>query len=70
MNTVTLSVKNKEKFSFVLELLRQLKIAEVKNTNGVRKSNHKYDFFKSAGLWKDRNITAEQLREEAWQRKR
>jgi len=28
----------------------------------------KEDFFSSAGLWKDRDITQEQLREQAWRK--
>ena len=30
--------------------------------------NEEHDFFKSAGMWKDRNITQESLRKKAWKR--
>ena len=32
------------------------------------KGNEKHDFFASAGMWKDKNIDAKELRAKAWNR--
>jgi len=36
---------------------------------GGQKLDEKYDFFSSAGMWKDREIDAKQLRKQAWKRR-
>ncbi len=66
MNTITLAIKDKEKFLPLLKVLQELDIVEIHPLTEQKGKNHKHDFFKSAGLWKDRSITVEQLREEAW----
>ena len=40
---------------------------KIVNTEEKKEEQNKtYDFFTSAGLWKDRKIDAEKLRNEAW----
>ncbi|MCG8310707.1 MAG: hypothetical protein MI975_25180 [Cytophagales bacterium] len=49
--------------------MKQLDFVEVEKTSFKRKSTtRKYDFFASAGLWKNRNINADELRKNAWKR--
>ncbi len=66
MKKITLTIKDDKKINFLMELLKQFDFIEIQSTG--QKLNDNYDFFSSAGLWKDRNINAEQLRNQAWQR--
>jgi len=66
MKKITLTIKDDKKINFLLELLKQFDFIEIQNSG--QKLNDNYDLFASAGLWKDRNINAEQLRNQAWQR--
>ncbi|MFM8914538.1 MAG: hypothetical protein ACKOE6_16705 [Flammeovirgaceae bacterium] len=66
MEKIVLTIKDGKRKNFLLELLRQFDFIEVqKATEGKR---DRYDFFASAGLWKGRDINADQLRERAWKR--
>lgn len=66
MQKITLTVKDDSKINFFLELIKQFDFVEVQRT-AKRKADN-YDFFASAGLWKDRNIESNQLRAQAWKR--
>jgi hypothetical protein len=66
MEKITLTIKDLKKKNFFLELLKQFDFIEVQTTK-EKKADH-YDFFASAGLWKDRDIDANQLRKQAWKR--
>jgi hypothetical protein len=67
MEKITLTIKDDRKKGFFLELLKQLDFIEVQTVK--EEKTKKYDFFASAGLWKGRDINANQLREQAWKRK-
>lgn len=66
MQKITLTVKDDKKINFLMELLKQFDFIEIQKSG--KKNNDDYDFFASAGLWKNREIDAEQLRSQAWQR--
>jgi len=66
MQRITLTIKDDKKVGFLLELLKQFEFIEVQKTS--KKKNSKYNFFASAGLWKDRDIDSKQLRKDAWTR--
>jgi hypothetical protein len=66
MQKITLTVKDDKKINFLMELLKQFDFIEIQKSG--EKNNDDYDFFASAGLWKNREIDAEQLRSQAWQR--
>lgn len=68
MRKITLTIKDEKKISFLLELLKQFDFIEIQEM-GEKKGNN-YDLFSSAGLWKNRDINAEQLRSQAWKRNR
>jgi hypothetical protein len=68
MEKIILTIKDDKKKSFFLELLKQFDFIEVQKA--AEKKTDEYDFFASAGLWKNREITANQLREQAWKRSR
>jgi hypothetical protein len=64
MEKITLIIKDLKKKNFFLELLQQFDFIEVQTTK-EKKTDH-YDFFASAGFWKDRDIDANKLRGQAW----
>jgi hypothetical protein len=69
MEKIVLKIKDTSKLSFFLKLLNQLDFVEVDQTSIKKKSTTKnYDFFASAGLSKNRDINADELRKNAWKR--
>jgi len=68
MKKITLTIKDEKKVNFLMELLKQFDFIEIQETE--EKMNNNYDFFSSAGLWKNRDINTEQLRSQAWKRTR
>jgi len=68
MEQLIIQVKNKEKAKMLAEVLSALdfvssvKIVKEKPATDERTE----DFFSLAGLWENRNITAESIRQEAW----
>ncbi len=69
METLTIKVKNKERLLFLYEVLRYYDFVELPDLDIIEKKENKHDFFASAGIWKDRDITQEKLRKRAWNRK-
>jgi hypothetical protein len=71
MQRITLKVKE-DKLNFFMELIKQLDFIEIQKVvkKDTKKNAGEYDFFDSAGLWKDRDIDAQQLRDQAWKRSR
>jgi len=67
MEKLTLNIKDKSRMHFLMELLGQFDFIEIEK-KAPQRSSAAYDFFASSGLWKDRDIDAEQLREAAWKR--
>jgi len=67
MQKITLTIKDEKKINFLIELLKQFDFIEINITE--HKQDENYNFFASAGMWKNREIDAEQLRRKAWQRK-
>lgn len=69
MEKLTLTIKDDSKLIHVLNFLRQLDFVEVERAvPKPKKQAKKHDIFASAGMWKNREIDANQLREEAWNR--
>lgn len=68
MEQLTIHIKDASKRTFLLELLRQFEFVElqIKAQQPIVKKAESYDFFASAGLFKKRNIDAQQLRKQAW----
>lgn len=64
MKKILLTLHDDTKAAFILELLNQFDFVDVQKTEDVKIDS--YDFFVSAGLWKNRNISADQLRRDAW----
>jgi hypothetical protein len=72
---ITINIKNKKALS-ILKSLEDINFIEVKNQDDLVidrekevSSRNKNDFFQLHGLWKDRDINADTIREKAWKRK-
>ncbi len=69
MEKLILKIKDNSKLDFFLKLLKQLDFVEVEQSSFKKKPTTKnYDFFASAGLWKNKDINADELRKNAWKR--
>lgn len=68
METLIIKVKNKERLMFIYEMLRYYDFVELPELQDVTESKEHYNFFQSAGIWKNRDISQETLREKAWKR--
>jgi len=69
--TITLNIQNEQLFDKILWLLSRFKndgleiITDIqKNKSTPTESKNKFSEF--AGIWKDRDITQESIREQAW----
>jgi DNA polymerase IIIc chi subunit len=69
MEKLILNIKDSSKLSFFMQLIKQLDFVEVEEKK-KKKVDTKYDFFKSAGLWVNRDIDAKELRKRAWNREK
>lgn len=69
-NSLIIRIKDKSKMTFLIQLLEQLGFDDIDIKSGSKKTTVKHDFFKSAGIWKDKAINAQELRKLAWNRKR
>ncbi len=67
MEQLVLNIKDSSKLSFLMQLIKQLDFVEVAKVK-KKKTATKYDFFSSAGLWADREVNAQELRKQAWNR--
>jgi hypothetical protein len=75
MEQIVVQVKNKEKAKVLLELLAALDFVDsvrssetAENEVGSPPSEEVSDFFSLAGLWQDRDVTLETIRQKAWPR--
>ena len=53
---------------FLYEMLRYYDFLELPKLQETVKEKTEHDFFQSAGMWKNRDITQETLRKKAWKR--
>jgi len=68
MESLTIYVKNREQIDFLYQFLQHLDFVVMPSTTKQIVKTKEYDFFKSAGLWKNREITQDDLRARAWKR--
>jgi hypothetical protein len=70
MEQITIQVKNKHKAQALINFLKALDfIEEVSATKSVlqpRSKGNEHEFFALAGLWADRNVTLDSIRQKAW----
>jgi hypothetical protein len=66
MQKIVLTIRDKSKINFLIELLKQFTFVEVEQES--KKKSTGGSFFASAGLLKNRDISAKKLRTDAWKR--
>lgn len=73
METITLKIKNKSKFQHFLTFIKDLDYVEVLKKEPVKKKKSvvtENDFFALAGMWENRDISAEDLRSKVWPKRK
>ena len=73
METITLKITNKRKFQHFLNFIKDLDYVEVLGKEPTKKKKNtltENDFFALAGMWENRNISAEDLRAKAWPKRK
>ncbi|MBN1148457.1 MAG: hypothetical protein JXA78_14450 [Anaerolineales bacterium] len=75
MEQIVVQVKDKEKAKVLFELLTALDFVDSVKTSGTEEAEadtiaweESSDFFSLAGLWQDREVTLESIRQKAWPR--
>ena len=66
MQNILITIKDSSKYHFLLELLNQFQFVEVVKPLKNNKIQKKHSILDSIGIWKDREISAEKLRKDAW----
>ena len=68
MSVVVLNIKNELKGKFLLDFLKQIEFVEIEEeqSNIEDKSSDKESFRDLFGIWKNRDITIETIRQKAW----
>lgn len=68
MQQLLVKVANQEKAQMLLNLLKSLDFIESVETipDPVSNSQNEADFFALAGLWENRDLTTDSIRQEAW----
>lgn len=66
MSEVQITIYDSKKTEFILELLNNFNFVSTELISNYKVNKH--DFFKSKGIWKNRNINSVTLRESAWNR--
>jgi hypothetical protein len=70
MNRIIINIKDHSKLPLIMEFLNLFSFIEIQLKETVQtKKSKEYDFFNSAGLWKNRKVDPIQLRIQAWTRK-
>ena len=64
MGKIIIDVKDKTKEYLVLELLKELPFIEIKESSFDK--NEILEFRKLYGIWKDRDLSKNDLRKKAW----
>ncbi len=69
MESITIYVKDREKIELLNRFLRHLDFVVMPDIANKQGANTKeYDFFKSSGLWENRNVSIDDLRARAWKK--
>lgn len=69
MDKILIDIKDKSKAHIVVDLLKELSFIEFRELGKANKIAKGSDFRELFGIWKDREVTIDDLRQKAWQRK-
>ena len=77
MEQITIRIRSREKAQWLLQILRALDFVESVETDqngihaektGAANNDDEKEFLKLAGLWADRDISLDSIRNQAWPR--
>jgi len=67
MEQFIVKLKDQNRKHFLLELLKQLDFIELITPESKKEqAKNDDDFFKAEGIWKDKDVDADNLRKQAW----
>lgn len=66
METLTIKVKNRERLLFLYKILENYDFVELPKLSENEDQEQTSDFFDSAGIWQNRDISTESIRKVAW----
>lgn len=69
MDKILINIKDKSKSHIVVDLLKELSFIEFRELGKENKIGKTSEFRELFGIWKGREITFDDLRQKAWQRK-
>jgi len=69
MDKILINIKDRSKAHIVVDLLKELSFIEFKELGKTDKTGKASDFRELYGIWKDREVSLDALRQKAWQRK-
>ena len=69
MDKILINIKDKSKAHIVVSLLKELSFIEFRELGKANKTRKASDFRELFGIWKGREVTLDDLRQKAWQRK-
>jgi hypothetical protein len=69
MDKILINIKDKSKAHIVVSLLKELSFIEFKELDKTNRTRNASDFRELFGIWKGREVTLNDLRQKAWQRK-
>jgi hypothetical protein len=68
MQQLIIQIADKEKAQMLLKIISALdfvnSVEVIEDNTNI--SDHEQDFFSLAGIWENRNVTTESIRQEAW----
>ena len=68
MEKVILNVKDKSQLQKIFDAIKQFDFVEVSSAPKKATASKSHNIFRSAGMWRDREINVQALRKEAWKR--
>jgi len=66
MTKIVLNIKDKSKERTFVDFLKELSFLEIQESEKTRKGGECADFRKLFGIWKNREISLTEIREQAW----
>ena len=69
MDKIVIDIKDKSKAHIVVSLLKELSFIEFRELGKANKTRKASDFRELFGIWRDREVTLNNLHQKAWQRK-
>ena len=68
MHDIHIKVTDTSKVDLLIRLLREFDFVEIVSVSKHEKKPGEESILDSAGIWKDRDVDAEELRKRAWRR--